>query len=234
MLSWSILQYFWPALSDNWSWNPVVGLLFEWPLKTGLTVFYTIKNQKDLHLTCVWIKVGLTLHFLLIFRHNKESSNCDHPGHPQLLFAGAACLSCWVEVFSNAYILTIIYQKAFMFRTSLPGMVFCDFIRLELCVHASGKTKDTFIHKMLFCWVKNMSQCMRFPTMWYVRPAKLVISLRTRAVWSEPLLVAMIVKLLTEQHLELLSLKEGCGGSSESTLVKMSNCWKSHAAAHMW
>ena len=40
----------------------------------------------------------------------------------------------------------------------------------------------------------------------------------------------MIVKLLTEHHLELLSLKRGCRGSSESTFVKMSNCWKSHAA----
>ena len=43
----------------------------------------------------------------------------------------------------------------------------------------------------------------------------------------------MIVKLLTEHHLEFLSLKGGCTGSSESTLVKMSNCWKSHAAAHI-
>ena len=43
----------------------------------------------------------------------------------------------------------------------------------------------------------------------------------------------MIVKLLTEHHLEFLSLKGGCRGSSESTLVKMSNCWKSHAAAHL-
>ena len=42
----------------------------------------------------------------------------------------------------------------------------------------------------------------------------------------------MIVKLLTENHLEFLSLKGGCRGSSESTLVIMSNCWKSHAAAH--
>ena len=33
----------------------------------------------------------------------------------------------------------------------------------------------------------------------------------------------MIVKLLTEHHLEFLSLKVGCRGSSESTLVKMSN-----------
>ena len=41
----------------------------------------------------------------------------------------------------------------------------------------------------------------------------------------------MIVKLLTEHHLEFLSLKGGCRGLCESTLVKMSNCWKSHAAA---
>ena len=41
----------------------------------------------------------------------------------------------------------------------------------------------------------------------------------------------MIVKLLTEHHLEFLSLKGGCRGSSKSTLVKMSNCWKSHALA---
>ena len=43
----------------------------------------------------------------------------------------------------------------------------------------------------------------------------------------------MIVKLLTEHHLEFLSLKRGCRGSSESTLVKMSHSWKSHAMAHM-
>ena len=43
----------------------------------------------------------------------------------------------------------------------------------------------------------------------------------------------MIVKLLTEPHLEFLSLKGGCRGSSESTLVKMSNCWKSQTAAHI-
>ena len=42
----------------------------------------------------------------------------------------------------------------------------------------------------------------------------------------------MIVKLLTEHHLEFLSLKVGYTGSSESTLVKMPYCWKSHFAAH--
>ena len=34
----------------------------------------------------------------------------------------------------------------------------------------------------------------------------------------------MSVKLLTEHHLELLGLKGGYTGSSESTLVKMSHC----------
>ena len=37
----------------------------------------------------------------------------------------------------------------------------------------------------------------------------------------------MSVKLLTEHHLEFLSLKGGCTDSSKSTLVKISNCWKS-------
>ena len=44
----------------------------------------------------------------------------------------------------------------------------------------------------------------------------------------------MIVKLLTEHHLEFISLKGGYIGSSESTLVKMSHCWKSHALAHLF
>ena len=41
----------------------------------------------------------------------------------------------------------------------------------------------------------------------------------------------MNIKLLTERHLEFLSLKGGFTGLSESTLVKMSHCWKSHATA---
>ena len=36
------------------------------------------------------------------------------------------------------------------------------------------------------------------------------------------------VKLLTEHHLQFLRLKGGCTGSSESVLVKMPHCWKSH------
>ena len=44
----------------------------------------------------------------------------------------------------------------------------------------------------------------------------------------------MSVKLLTEHYLEFLSLKAGCKGSSESTLVKMPQCWKSHVVAQLY
>ena len=41
----------------------------------------------------------------------------------------------------------------------------------------------------------------------------------------------MTVKLLNEHHLEILSFKGGCTGSSESSLVKMPHLWKSRVAA---
>ena len=43
----------------------------------------------------------------------------------------------------------------------------------------------------------------------------------------------MNVKLLTEHNLEFLILKGGCPVSSDSTLVKIPHCWKSHVAAQL-
>ena len=45
--------------------------------------------------------------------------------------------------------------------------------------------------------------------------------------------VAVPFKLLTEHRLEFLSLKGGCRGSSESTLLKMPHCRKSYVMAHL-
>ena len=42
---------------------------------------------------------------------------------------------------------------------------------------------------------------------------------------------SMSVKLLTKHLLEVLSLRGGCRGSFEPTLVKMPYCWKSRVAA---
>ena len=43
----------------------------------------------------------------------------------------------------------------------------------------------------------------------------------------------MTVKPLTKHPLEFLSLKGCCTGSSESTLLQISHCWKSHVMAHI-
>ena len=43
----------------------------------------------------------------------------------------------------------------------------------------------------------------------------------------------MSVKLLTEHHLEFLSVKGGFTGSYASTPVKMPHCWKSHVTAQI-
>ena len=64
------------------------------------------------------------------------------------------------------------------------------YIYMYLCVcKGSGHYFDKCFEDF---FVGYMSRDMRFPTMWYVRPAKAQTSLRIRAVWSEPLLVAWI------------------------------------------
>ena len=57
----------------------------------------------------------------------------------------------------------------------------------------------------------KLSQCVRFPAMWYVRPAKAQTSLRIRTVClslCKSLEYSMNVKLLTQRHLDFLSLKK--------------------------
>ena len=43
----------------------------------------------------------------------------------------------------------------------------------------------------------------------------------------------LTVKLMTEYHLEFISVKGGYTGSSESILLKIPHCWKSHVAAQL-
>ena len=50
--------------------------------------------------------------------------------------------------------------------------------------------------------------------------------------WS--LEYSMNIQLLTEHHLEFLSFKGVCTGSSASTLAKMPQCWKSHDMVQMF
>ena len=72
--------------------------------------------------------------------------------------------------------------------------------------------------------------------MWYMQPVKRLRPACAYAQSDQSLCYSpeyfMSVMLLTEQHLEFLSLKGGCTGLSESTLVKMPHCWRSHVVAH--
>ena len=96
--------------------------------------------------------------------------------------------------------------------------------KLPSCLFKRFLVRNLFIEPSKFLKTLQMSQCMKFPTMLYVRLAK------PRSCWT--LEYSMSVKLLTEHHLEFLNLKGGCTGLSESTHVKMPHCWKSHAMAH--
>ena len=86
----------------------------------------------------------------------------------------------------------------------------------------------TFCKLKSILYYNDLNHDMRFPTMWYVQQAK------AQDQPAHTLEYFMSFKLLTEQRLEFLSLTGGCTGSSESTLVKMPHCWKSHVAAHLF
>ena len=73
-----------------------------------------------------------------------------------------------------------------------------------------------------------MSHDMRFPTMWYVGPAK-------PQTHTHSLIKAFASRLNILRMLRnwlILSLTGGCTGSPWSTLVKTPHCWKSHVTAH--
>ena len=60
--------------------------------------------------------------------------------------------------------------------------------------------------------------------MGYVRPAKPQNNLRKENILG-------VLRYCLDIICKFLSLKGGCGYSSESTLIKMPHCWISHVAA---
>ena len=74
---------------------------------------------------------------------------------------------------------------------------------------------------------RDFQQCGMFDQQ-RLRPACAFAQSDQSLCW--PFKYLMTVKLQTEHHLEFLSFKDGSTGSSESTLVKMPHCWKSHVA----
>ena len=92
----------------------------------------------------------------------------------------------------------------------------------------------TFIHVTLE--VVKLSSNMIFPTMWYVRPAKAQTSLRIRAVWSEPLIVAWIFydsKATDRTSFGVSKLKRRPHRLVWVYTFQMLHCWKWHVAAQL-
>ena len=78
----------------------------------------------------------------------------------------------------------------------------------------------------------KLSHDMRFQTMYQQSLRSACAYMQSDQKLCKWLEYSMTVKLLTEQHLEFLSLKGGCTGSSESKFVKMTHSSKSHVLAY--
>ena len=89
---WSILQYFWPALSDNQSWKLFFCLLFEWPLKTGFTVNVYLLNEMCWSFSSV---CGKPKHFHLTM------TQCSLGICPVLFVNNGGMKKAWVDNYSS-------------------------------------------------------------------------------------------------------------------------------------
>ena len=69
---------------------------------------------------------------------------------------------------------------------------FQNTVQLQFTIHKVGTWWVYMVAIKYFMTIYMYEPNMRFPTMCYVRPAKAQTSLRIRAVWSEPLLIAWI------------------------------------------
>ena len=70
------------------------------------------------------------------------------------------------------------------------GFIFYDLLFSRKYAIVNWEIKIRQICLVMNVLIYNMSRRMRFPTMWFVGPAKPQISLHIHAVSSEPLLVA--------------------------------------------
>ena len=99
-------------------------------------------------------------------------------------------LSFTIRAPNECCILPFRVYKSFVCNLLSTPRCKSPFLRYGKCSKIFS-TAFLFVKKLLVIIIK-LSRNMRFLTMWYVRPAKPQLSLRIRAVWSEPLLVAWI------------------------------------------
>ena len=150
----------------------------------------------------------------------------------EMLRSCQCCEICNSSNFHPFYIKTVHYDCSHIEDVQL---LFCAHLIFYYILRVLNLDVITSTPPLKCLMYRKLSRDMRFPTICMCDQQ----SLRSACAYSQSyqslcwsLEYSMIVKLLTEHHMEFLSFTGGCTGSSESTLVKMPHCWKSHVTAH--
>ena len=165
------LHCFWFSLKihcDNW--NNATGCKRNWMCHINL--FIRTRANASLRRWLDIMPSGLLFKQLLL--------------DPAMLMHDKTCMIIHMHHFWNhidPYIFECMYKK------SATVKICCDFLS---CCNVSSVSLSIIVPIPASLSLNDLCQCMRFPTMWYVRPAKPQISLRICTVWSEPLLVAWV------------------------------------------
>ena len=110
---WRILQYFWPALSDNWSWKPICGL-FESGCFTQV-LQYALNLLRCFSLMFLQAKCLLADDLFEIKIHINSSR-----AHSTIC-SESDCWSRGGEFDPGPHTLVVIYQEIFFYGHSSPS-----------------------------------------------------------------------------------------------------------------
>ena len=132
----------------------------------------------------------------------------------------------WPPLNVTSWMLLFLLRTCVMAATPMTAQVsfFCTFHALN--------TFNLLLHNSF----PYLSRDMRFLRMRYVRPAKPQTSLRIRAVWSEPLLVACVFYECSATDWASFSVSKLKMRLHRLVWVytcQMPHCWKSHVTAHL-
>ena len=127
---------------------------------------------------------------MCVFSHQKYvvGAQKNHLHETVLLSTQNTCLILWLRKYSQFYAhcfvcIKVLYFSVYFSDDTFTSMIIQMWPLLSLKKHQSQPKKlAKVITKMAGRQTVKLGQCMRFPTIWYVRPAKPQISLRIRAV----------------------------------------------------
>ena len=193
-------------------------IVFYWPMQCWLSMWHcsTLKQNWSCSISHIYLIRGLPYSWWMDAYIFKFCMLCNftclllsadfyqnYPFQKILAWIPSVCQTVWNQIRPDKLSSLIWVQTVYKgYQQTTVGVVSCIKITVVmwqlspwLDISCLPETVYILIRSQLVkshykkC-IHKMSQCMRFPTMWYVRPTKAQTSLRICAVWSEPLLVA--------------------------------------------